>query len=407
MRRALGQSPSPGPSLGLGLAIILSLGLAGCFAPPFPDAPVAGAGHGHAGGSSSSSSSSGDAHDAHVAAAAAQGIAIEHACVVVSGPPGDAPQTLGGIVWHDGSLDDSKAALVLVPGGGSLAHYWDGDTPALGVANASTLPRQLARAGYAVFSFDRLGMGESPYEGDGHRVTPGLYATHAGEAVAAVRAGAYATGAQCDGEGTPVAPVVLGGHSYGAVIAQVHAGDPQDDIDGLLLLNYVPGGGNPGFVAMVAQCVARQEVADPTADAVYPFCPGEDGWSQELCYTTTWPPGSSEEVMRAYCDNAELHKEPTGALGDFGSMVGATLLPRPVGAIPVLSITADHDCTLNRGDACDDTTGVDRGLDVYAQTCGCDLTTHRNANMGHNHMTHLHQWIVGAQVTAWMEESFG
>lgn len=331
----------------------------------------------------------------------------ESTCFLVDGPtPADGKIPLVGEVWHDGTLEDSKGALVLVTTGAGEKHYWDGDLTGMGAQNGSTLPRVLARAGYAVMPYDRLGQGESPYAGDDKLVTADINARHASAILGLVRAGDYVMSGDCGDErrGPAMDRVYLGGHSIGALIS-MSAIARYGGADGGLFLqfsHYL----NPDKVDAVLGCVAQDIAGDPLGETIMMFCPGEDGVSPECIEFTVYKEGSTEEAWNAFCANEAIHPEPRGMAGAFAHDMGASK-PAPVGGVPLHFVFGDHDCATNGGAACDDATGNEREVADWTTLCACPVTQTTIPAIGHDYVVHHNQWMVGGDILAWLESLQG
>lgn len=329
-------------------------------------------------------------------------VVTEATCFLVDGPAsGDGKIPLVGEVWHDGTLADSKGALVLVTTGAGEKHYWDGDFTGIGAENASTLPRVLAAAGYAVMPYDRLGQGESPYAGDDRLVTADINARHAASVVGAVRAGSYALGKECDGgPGPAMGRVVLGGHSIGALITMA-AATQHGGVDGVLVMQFTHYL-NPVKVHIVARCLAQSAASDPLGESLTLFCPGQQGYSPECIEFTTYLPGSTQEAAEIFCANDAIHPEPRGMAGAFVSDYVASE-PAPVGGVPMHFVFGDRDCATNLGEDCVDTSGNEREVADWSAQCNCDVTSTTLPDTGHDYVVHHNQWMVGQDVLAWLD----
>ena len=96
-------------------------------------------------------------------------------CVLCN--PGDpVPATLRGTVFYTQRFDPHQHRAVLLLHGGTLdRRFWDGFKIPGALRFAAELARQ---SDTAVFTVDRLGYGESPYDrgpGSGFKVTPDTY----------------------------------------------------------------------------------------------------------------------------------------------------------------------------------------------------------------------------------------
>ena len=138
--------------------------------------------------------------------------------------PGDpVPATVRGTVFYTQRFDPHKHRAVLLLHGGTLdRRFWDGFKIPGALRFAAELARQ---SDTAVFTVDRLGYGESPYDrgpGSGFKVTPDTNVETTHEIVAQIRKGSYEV---LDGPAPPqgAAGVVLGGQSFGAALIELYA----------------------------------------------------------------------------------------------------------------------------------------------------------------------------------------
>jgi pimeloyl-ACP methyl ester carboxylesterase len=150
-------------------------------------------------------------------------------CFAVKNPAGTTSQ-LYGRVYTDRPASAQTPAIVLVHGTTSSTENWD-FSPKWSVARA------LAGAGYAVFSYDRLGYARSPYfqvSNGGDTLTFGVQQELLHQVVREVRFGTYrdATAGACRDPGTITKQhhrrVVLIGHSGGGTVVAGYPGHYHD-----------------------------------------------------------------------------------------------------------------------------------------------------------------------------------
>src|SRR5260370_9401218 len=150
---------------------------------------------------------------------------VQPVCFTVHNTGDPLPSTLYGLRYTYGHPTNSTPAIVLVHGIASSTANWD-FTPSWSVA------RQLARAGFVVISYDRLGFAKSHYDrskgGNLLLITNQRDMLH--QLVGEVKSGNY-TIAHMDDCSTPTFPanlanptVVIIGHSAGAAIVQGNPG---------------------------------------------------------------------------------------------------------------------------------------------------------------------------------------
>lgn len=248
-----------------------------------------------------------------------------------------------GILFHAKNLTDKTRAIVLIHGFDSNGtNTFDGGPLRYGVANETTLARALARAGYAVFVIDRLGMGASPYP-DGDKLTFRSFVELTGSIVAQIKAGTYHTGtAACPADGpAPFKPhsVVIGGHSFGAAIAQGYF-QTGSEADGLISLDIVPMLSPAAFQAY-SDCQERAFRDSPAGSYVSVFCTRD--YCMQMFYNM---PGYDTASAEALCDPAKATLDPRGELGDVPYFY-ATTPERLLRAGPVLLLYAECPAAFN------------------------------------------------------------
>lgn len=187
--------------------------------------------------------------------------------------PGDpVPATLRGTVFYTQTFDPSQHRAVLLLHGSTLdRRFWDG----FKIPGALRFAAELAyHSDTAVFTVDRLGYGESPYDrgpGSGFRLTPDTYVETTHEMIAQIREGSYEV---LDGPAPPrgAAGIVLGGQSMGAAVIKLYATRYQD-IDGLVPFGWsnqmfvLPGASSSMFVKILNEVVTPQ--LNVGADYIY------------------------------------------------------------------------------------------------------------------------------------------
>ncbi len=231
------------------------------------------------------------------------------------------PIVLAGTLFRPLNLTNATRAIVLVHGFASNAtNTFDGGPAAYGVANQTTLARTLARAGYAVIAADRLGMGNNPYP-DGRQLTIQSYAELTAGIVAQLKAGSYHTStAACPAQGPApfkASSVVVGGHSFGGLIAQTYF-QSSDEAAGLLSLDLVHAL-SQGTVAAWSDCLSRAVVTNPQSGYWASAC------TREYCLQIFFNvPGYDAASVDHLCDPARQIPDSQGSLMDlqyhFGTM---------------------------------------------------------------------------------------
>ena len=242
-----------------------------------------------------------------------------------------------GTLFRPQNLTDQTRAIVLVHGFASTGAFtFDGGPAGFGVANQTTLSRVLASAGYAVFTMDRLGMGNNPYP-DGRKLTIQSYVELTGDLVAQIKAGTYHTStAACPSDGPApfkAASVVVGGHSFGALIAQNYF-QTSDEADGLLSLDLVHALSET-TVAAWSDCLARANQVDPAPGYWASAC------TREYCLQIFFNvPGFDAASVELLCDPARQIPDSQGSLTDVHYHV-ATMSERLLRGGPVFLLYAE------------------------------------------------------------------
>jgi pimeloyl-ACP methyl ester carboxylesterase len=262
--------------------------------------------------------------------------------------PGDpVPATLRGTVFYTQTFDPSQHRAVLLLHGGTLdRRFWDGFKIPGALRFAAELARQ---SDTAVFTVDRLGYGESPYDrgpGSGFRVTPDTGVETNREMIAQIREGSYEV---LEGPAPPpgAAGIVLGGQSMGAALSELYATRYQD-IDGLVPFGWsnqmfvLPGASSSMFVKILNEVVTPQLNAG--ADYIHFFPAEESNYSKHCEQAVYYVPGVDPNILTQACANGLHNQVPVGELIGARPMaeeIAANL--SKVGTIPVLFMYARQD----------------------------------------------------------------
>jgi pimeloyl-ACP methyl ester carboxylesterase len=262
--------------------------------------------------------------------------------------PGDpVPERLRGTVFYTQKFDPGQHRAVLLLHGGTLdRRFWDG----FKIPGALRFAADLANFGdTAVFTVDRLGHGESPYDrgpGSGFKLTPDTGVETTREMIAQIREGSYDV---LNGPAPPrgAAGVVLGGQSMGAAIIELYA-TRYEDIDGLMPFGWsnqmlvLPGASSSMFVKILNEVVTPQ--LNASADYVYFFPPEENNYSKYCEQAVYRVPGVDPDVLTQACANGLHNQEPVGEL------IGARPMAEEITAnlsrvapVPVLFMYARQD----------------------------------------------------------------
>ena len=262
--------------------------------------------------------------------------------------PGDpVPATLRGTVFYTQKFDPGQHRAVLLLHGGTLdRRFWDG----FKIPGALRFAAELAyHSDTAVFTVDRLGYAESPYDrgpGSGFKLTPDTSVETTHETIAQIRGGSY----EVLGGPTPpqgAAGVVLGGQSMGAAVSTLYATRYQD-IDGLAPFGWssqmlvLPGASSSMFVKILNEVVTPQLNAG--ADYLYFFPPEETNYSNYCQQAVYYVPGMDPDILTQACANGLHNRIPAGELIGVRPMAEEiTANISKVGPIPVLFMFARQD----------------------------------------------------------------
>jgi pimeloyl-ACP methyl ester carboxylesterase len=317
-------------------------------------------------------------------------MAVQSVCFTVTNPRGTS-SVLYGRRYTDGRVSARTPAIVLVHGIASSTANWD-FTPTWSTARA------LAKAGYVVYSYDRLGYAKSPYfdvPGDGYTLTTREHRRMLHEVVDAVKTGGYSTtaGTDCAGAKQPGGlanrTVVIVGHSAGGWIVAGYPGTYHDvaamiqtDITGSSSQGDGSDGGSQG----------GGFTPDPAHPDYFQFFQTR----QDCEAFNVDPVGAVPSAVDAACTPPFLDS-PYGEIADIGAMYAENdVAITQIGpGIPVLLTSGDHDTTAPPSAAKAD-------FAYYQAHCGCDVSQILLPDTGHLFQVHasLAGWVD--DVVAWL-----
>jgi len=338
----------------------------------------------------------------------ATGVRTENICFEVTIPkdPLRLPVAVAGTLFLPSRGPTPGTAVILAPGHSTPRDAWDGSPAGFGVANETTPARALARAGYAVFTFDRPGIGDTPYEGEGREGGQLDYEANLkvfGDVVAAVRQGAYrVSDPACPSvipTGIGFAKIVLGGHSLSTFMVATYA-ERKDDVDGLLLTSAHHYGVNGAIADHVAYCNARH--------------PPSRGFQRYTCDDDTPPnvhscedvffysPGARPDVAEALC--ARMEVDSAVVFPEAQTVENARFKQElaNIGDIPVLLVIGDRDCAFKFGPECDDATGQENEIRDWQSSCSCRFAFYEPPETGHFWMLHDSVEETNAVILNWL-----
>lgn len=308
---------------------------------------------------------------------------VETVCFTVTNPS-NGQSTLYGLRYTNGPVSPLTPAIVLVHGIASSTANWD-FSPTWSVARA------LAKAGYVVFSYDRLGYAKSSYfdhPGAGFTVTTSAHRSMLHEIVGQVKSGAYSTttGSDCSGPKQPSTMqnrlVVIIGHSAGGWIVAGYPGKYHDVA--AMIQTAISGSLWP-----TGSPFGESEGGGFRSDSNHPDYFHFFETRQNCEDFNIHPPGEVRYVVDIACAPPFL-LSPWGEIAALGEMYAENdLYIRMIGpSIPVLLTSGDHDTTAPPSVAKND-------YDYYRANCGCDVTQWIVPETGHLFMAHksLSSWV--------------
>jgi pimeloyl-ACP methyl ester carboxylesterase len=317
---------------------------------------------------------------------------MQSVCFTVTNPSGG-QSTLYGQRITDGPVSSLTPAIVLVHGIASSTANWD-FSPTWSVA------RGLAKAGYVVFSYDRLGYAKSNYfdhPGGGYTLTTSAHRMELHQIVGEVKSGGYSTTVgDCSGAKQPSTMtnrlVVIIGHSAGGWIVAGYPGEFHD-VAAMIQMS-ISGSLWPSTTSSpFGDSSGGGFTTDPSHPDYFQFFQ-----TRQNCEDfNTYPPGAVRYVVDIACAPPFL-LSPWGEIAALGEMYAENdAFIKLIGpSIPVLLASGDHDTTAPPSTARND-------YDYYRANCGCDVTQWIIPDTAHLFMVHrsLPAWID--YVVGWLK----
>jgi pimeloyl-ACP methyl ester carboxylesterase len=325
------------------------------------------------------------------------------ACFTATGPDGRS-YPIYSKRFTTGKPAAKTPAIVLVHGVATNASSWD-------LLPTWSVARSLARAGYVVVAYDRLGYRNSPYAGDPALLTVSAQQSVLHDVVGSVRLGDYTVGDKetCPTGGTRKSAirsdqVAIVGHSSGGFITSSYPGRFRD-VDAMVQANAPSGltSTNPPGNAAVLSATAPEAhgvesdkygpVGDPSDDGPPPAAPR--GYTNALPDRATceefnlWRAGARADASTPLCNPANSSPTPEAETRSYFAQAPVNnVLIRRTGDIPVLLAGADHDAIMP---------GEANALELAAwkSNCGCDVSQFIVNETGHAFMAHesLATWV--------------
>ena len=315
------------------------------------------------------------------------GMRIETVCFSVTNPA-RTTSVLYGQRFVDGPVSSRTPAVVLVHGIASSTQNWD-YTPRWSLA------RSLARAGYVVISYDRLGYARSSYfdhPGGGLTLTTAVQRELLHQLIGEVKSGDYTTsrGSNCSAPQRPSKlrnpRVAIIGHSAGGWIVAGYPGK-YHDVSAMVQADITGG-------APLATGPDTHIALDPNhPDYLVFFATSQDCRTFDI-----YPPGAVRSVANIAC-TPPFVDSPLGELSNIPGIYAENLaLIKQIGpSIPVLLSSGDHDVIVPPATAKAD-------LAFYRANCGCHVSQLILPDTGHLFMAHRSLPIWVHHVVHWLRE---
>jgi pimeloyl-ACP methyl ester carboxylesterase len=309
-------------------------------------------------------------------------------CFAVNNIGDPIASTVRGTLFRSAKRGRSRStALLLQHGAVAERSAWSGGAPV--IAGTHDMARSLARAGYAVFAIDRLGYGESPYQGSGFLLTPDGYVEMTHQMVTQIRAGSH-TDCAGNAAGRGAARVVLSGFSSGAGIIEGYA-TRYRDIDGIIPMSW----SNQPQLSTAFRTLIDVLVPQLPAgkDYVEFFTDGADGYSEFCEEFLFYPRGMRRRALEQLC-GLDYYAEtafptPSGEAA-LPALQAATIAAiGNVGPTPALLVFPDRDAAFpgaeHRGA---DPDLVTPEIAMWQNACNCDVSVYVQKNAGHVGLFH-------------------
>jgi pimeloyl-ACP methyl ester carboxylesterase len=279
--------------------------------------------------------------------------------------------------------------VIILVHGHSITHaFWD-------VSPDYSVARNLARAGYLVIAYDRLGYGRSPYlrpRGAGFSLTLSSQRAMLHEIVRQVKAGTYTFPIHGSCGGGPMAGlasprVIVMGHSTGGAIVSGYPGTYHD------VAAAVPvGWNNQGFPPEAAAYITTTLAPEYAKGNDYATgFPTEDGCRKTLLYLPEVVPG----FLPSFC--RRLVAAPAGELMGAARTYAENLaaITRVGSGIPVLLAFEDRDFFFPMDKNAEE-------FEYWRAHCGCDVEWWTQQDTGHALIAHKSMPTLTSKVVAWL-----
>jgi pimeloyl-ACP methyl ester carboxylesterase len=310
---------------------------------------------------------------------------VVQVCLPVTNPAAG-QSLLYGQRFTDGPVGPSTPAIVLVHGIASSTQAWD-------VSPTWSAARALASAGYVVFSYDRLGYGQSSYydhPGGGFTLTTAAHRSMLHNVVDDVKTSGYRITANgdCSGASTPgntkSTSVIVIGHSAGGWTVAGYPGE-YHDVAAMIEADISGSAGGSASSPLGGSLSGGGFTPDPSHPDYFEFFQTP----QDCLDFNTYTPGVVQYAAQIVC-TAPFPDSPYGDILDLPAMYAqndayiAMIGP----SIPVLLTSGENDTT-------DPPSSAVADFDYYKTHCGCDVSQLLLPNTAHLFMVHtsLPTWV--------------
>jgi pimeloyl-ACP methyl ester carboxylesterase len=316
----------------------------------------------------------------------------DEVCFTVHNEGDPQASSVHGLRYYIGDPKPETPVVVLVHGHSVTRSVWDA-SPDFSVA------RNLARAGYLVIAYNRLGYVNSPYErprGAGYTLTWSSQRAMLHEVVNQVKAGSYTFGAMdsCSASGAVVGlrspTVVVIGLSAGGAIVSGYPGT-YHDVAAAIQVGWSNQGLAPEALLYVGQTLGPEYVKGNDYATLFPT---EEGCGKALVY----PPSVHPEFDGVCRRNRAVGvAAPAGELAGFlRAHVENLEAIKQVGPdIPILLAFQDPDFFFPSHKNAEE-------LNYWQGNCGCDVEAWTQAETGHGFWMHTTMPAFTSKIIDWL-----
>jgi pimeloyl-ACP methyl ester carboxylesterase len=303
--------------------------------------------------------------------------------------------------WFRPPTAAAATAIILTHGASWPRQSYDASEFAQDIDQTS-FPRLLAKAGYAVFTWDRLGYGQSKYTPvSGMELTYGGDVDRLHEIVQQVRSGSFRD-ETCDAkhkEATGFENVVVAGLSGGGFTTMGYA-VRYHDVEAAIPMGFPFGGPSVDFWARRAVECAPPHPQAPMGYA-YLFCQGPNGVSTMCMDLLFHAPGIRDaDAIRVICRNENIGVEPVGnldvsLLAEIEARVGEV-------TTPTLLVFAEFDGAVNTGPNYDGRMPQERTIRQWEMLSQSTLDVIQLPATGHALTMHESRFSLVEQIDGWL-----